>query len=361
MAERVFTLPDLGEGLEEADIGTWLVSVGDVVTRNQPLVEVETAKATVEIPSPHAGRIVTLHATEGSTLAVGAPLVTFEVEGAAPPPPASDSPEGAIAATPAVRRAAKDLGVDLASVTGSGPDGRITREDVERAAGGVTTAGGDGDEVVPLTAVRRAVAAAMTTAAAVPQVTTFRTLDATALEAARAEAGLSPLPFFIRAIAEICATHRALNASWSEQGIVLHRTINVGVATATERGLVVPVIPDVASLGLRAIAEAIARVAADARAGSVGGGRATISVSNTGSYGSEAGTPILNPPNAVTVALGVIEPRALVVEGRVEARPAATISLTFDHRVLDGADVGRALSDLVALLEDPPRLAAMPR
>ena len=387
MAERVFVLPDLGEGLEEADIATWLVREGDVVTRNQPIAEVETAKATVEIPSPYAGRIVRLHAAAGESLAVGAPFVTFEVEGeaaaaAAPPQTAAPATPAAAAAaahpstaapsgdgastTPAVRRLAKDLGVDLASLTGSGPGGRITREDVEAAAGTTGHAaaeGGDGadDEIVPLSPVRRAVAAAMTKAAAIPQVTTFRTLDATALETFRADLGISPLPVFVRALAEICAAHPTINASWSDDGIRMHRHVHVGVATATERGLVVPVVADAQDRGIADIAEEIRRLAAAAREGSVQGGRATISVSNTGSYGSEAGTPLLNPPNAVTIALGVIQPRALVVDGRVEARPAATLSATFDHRVLDGADLGRALGDLVALLQDPARLAALPR
>lgn len=384
MPERVFLLPDLGEGLEEADVATWLVREGDVVTRNQPIAEVETAKATVEIPSPYAGRIVRLHVGAGASLAVGAPFVTFDVEGqgsdaAAPQgtPPATIAAAGAAAstgvttgsdgasATPAVRRLAKDLGVDLASVTGSGPGGRITREDVEAAAGPrpTTSAGGDvaDDEVVPLTPVRRAVAAAMSTAAAIPQVTTFRTLDATALEDFRSQIGTSPLPIFVRALAGICAAHPTINASWSDDGIRLHRRVHVGVATATERGLVVPVVADAQERGIADIAEEIRRLAASAREGSVQGGRATISVSNTGSYGSEAGTPLLNPPNAVTIALGVIQPRALVVDGRVEARPAATISATFDHRVLDGADLGRALGDLIDLLQDPARLAALPR
>ena len=376
MAERTFLLPDLGEGLEDATIATWLVREGETVVLNQPLVEVETAKATVEIPSPYAGSVKRLHGDAGAVIVVGAPLVTFEVEGAATeiaagsmgPPPTAATPKtggggplgsAAVSATPAVRKLAKDLGVDLAAVTATGPDGRISREDVERAAaGGSSASGGD---TIPVSPTRRAIVAALSRAAAVPQVTTFRTVDCTALEAFRADLATSPLPIFVRALAEVCAAHPLLNAEWAEDRIVLHRDVHVGIATATERGLVVPVVTGVGARGIGDVAAEIKRVADAARAGSLGAGRATISVSNTGSYGSEAGTPILNPPNAVTVALGVIEQRALVVDGRVEARPACTLSLTFDHRVLDGADAGRALTDLVALLEDPARLRALPR
>ena len=311
-------------------------------------------------------------------IVVGNALVTFEVEGTetgpstepgsmGPPPTAATPKTGgggplgsaAVSATPAVRKLAKDLGVDLAAVTATGPDGRISREDVERAAAGGSSA--PAGDTIPVSPTRRAIVAALSRASAVPQVTTFRTVDCTALEAFRADLATSPLPIFVRALAEVCAAHPLLNAEWAENRIVLHRDVHVGIATATERGLVVPVVTGVGARGIGDVAAEIKRVADAARAGSLGAGRATISVSNTGSYGSEAGTPILNPPNAVTVALGVIEQRALVVDGRVEARPACTLSLTFDHRVLDGADAGRALTDLVALLEDPARLRALPR
>jgi 2-oxoisovalerate dehydrogenase E2 component (dihydrolipoyl transacylase) len=369
MAERTFHLPDLGEGLEEAVISSWLVAVGDEVALNQPLVEVETAKAVVEIPSPIAGRVSALHAQTGETVHVGAPLVTFDVaeEGGAARAPAP--------ATPAVRALAKRLGVDLAAVRGTGPGGRITREDVEAAARAVAREAGPSEEalaaaeveVLPISPVRRAIAENLTRVIReVPQVTTWRTVDCTALEAFRAELGLSPLPILVRALAEICRDHPWLNGSYrADLGeIHLHRRVHVGIATDTERGLLVPVVRDVGSLGITAVAGEIARLAEAARAGALvpaemAGG--TITVTNTGSYGSEAGTPILNPPQGAIVALGVIEPRALVVGGRVEARPACTLSLTFDHRLLDGATAGRAFGALVDLLEDPERLRALPR
>ena len=354
MAERVFSLPDLGEGLEEAVVTSWLVAEGDEVELNQPFVEIETAKAVVEVPAPWAGRVVALHVAAGETLAVGAPLVTFEVAGARVSPPV---------ATPAVRKLAKEVGIDIASLAGTGPDGRITREDVEAVVGASVAGAGD-FEVVPISLVRRTIARNLEEVARIPQVTTFRTVDCSALEGFRRELGVSPLPVFVAALVATAREHPWVNASWAHDGVRLHRVVNVGIAADTERGLVVPVVRDAGAMGIAAIAAEIARLADAARSNAltheeVSG--ATIAVSNTGSYGSESGTPLLNPGHAVTVALGVIEPRALVVEGQVEARPACTLSCTFDHRVLDGATVGRALTDLVGLLGSRERLEALPR
>ncbi|HEX5949568.1 MAG TPA: dihydrolipoamide acetyltransferase family protein [Actinomycetota bacterium] len=391
MAERVFHLPDLGEGLEEAEISSWLVAEGEEVTLNQPLVEVETAKAVVEIPSPFAGRVVSLQAAEGSTIAVGAPLVTIrsdeaEVAGVAGEAPAAPAYPGlspappdlagrprpsspsAVVATPAVRALAKRLAVDLSGVRGSGRGGRVTREDVEAAAaGGGSAPAPDEVEVVRISPVRRTIAERLTKVVReVPQVTTWRTVDCSALEGFRRELGVSPLPVVVRALAEVIGQHPWLNGSYlSERGeIHLHRGVHVGIATDTERGLVVPVVRDVAAMGIGEVGAEIARLAATAREGrlapaDMAGG--TITVTNTGSYGSEAGTPIIDPPQGAILALGVIEPRALVVDGEVVARPACTMSFTFDHRLLDGATAGRAFGALVALLEDAERLAGLPR
>jgi pyruvate/2-oxoglutarate dehydrogenase complex dihydrolipoamide acyltransferase (E2) component len=404
MAGRVFALPDLGEGLEEATITAWLVKEGDPVSLNQPIVEVETAKATVEIPSPFAGTIDRLHGQVGETVSVGAPLVTFEVQddgGAVE----DDGVPTAVPATPAVRRRAKELGVELSGIAGSGPGGRITHEDVDRAARSDTQVAaevsasaeegraspGEGmaptveqeqragaralwtmmmptdAEIRPISMIRRTIAENLTRVVReVPQVTTFRTLDSTALEAFRGEAGLSPLPIVVRALADVCKDHRSLNASYmAEQGqIWLHRRVHVGIATDTERGLLVPVVRDVGELTLGEVAAEIRRLASAARDGSIrieemtGG---TITVTNTGSYGSEFGTPIINRAQAAILGLGAIAPRALVVDGQVVARPACTLSLTFDHRLLDGATAGRAFGDLVAALSSPDRLEALPR
>jgi 2-oxoisovalerate dehydrogenase E2 component (dihydrolipoyl transacylase) len=360
MAERVFTLPDLGEGLDEAIVSAWLVGEGDTVSLNQPFVEIETAKASVEVPAPFAGRVARLHVAAGQRLAVGAPLATFEVEAAVETTP--------VTATPAVRKLARDLGVDLSMVSGSGPGGRVTREDVEA----LPRAGNEPDHVrrvtaaaeVPVSLTRRAIADRLTRVAAIPQVTTFRTVDCTALEALRADLDVSALPVFVRALAQVCGDHPMLNARWDGERILLFHDVRVGFATDTERGLVVPVLADAGSHGIAEIAAEIARLAHAARSNALTPGDtadATIAVTNTGSYGSEFGTPLLNPGHAVTIALGMIAPRPLVIDDAIEARPACTLSLTFDHRVLDGATVGRAFGALVELLESRERLDALPR
>jgi 2-oxoisovalerate dehydrogenase E2 component (dihydrolipoyl transacylase) len=373
--ERVFAMPDLGEGLEEGKIVEWLVEPGDTVELNQPFVEVETAKAAVEIPSPFAGTIVALHGSVGEDVPVGDPLATFEVEGSAsaesetaslarvrslspdglglpPTPPGTDHP--APRATPPVRKLAKELAVDLTTVVGTGAEGRITEGDVRAAGAGQQTS-------LPT---RRVIAANLERQAAIPQVTTFRTVDCTALQGLRAEVGVSPLPIVVAAVARTALDHSLFTAVWGGDRLLLRPEVSVGLAVDTERGLVVPVLHDADTKTLAAIAEDIGRLAEGAREGMLGPDDltgATIAVSNTGSYGSEAGTPILSPGTSVTLAFGVIEDRALVVDGAVVARPAATISLTFDHRVLDGAAAGRALTDLVALLQSPERLGELPR
>jgi pyruvate dehydrogenase E2 component (dihydrolipoamide acetyltransferase) len=393
--ERVFVMPDLGEGLEEGTIVEWLVAAGDEVALNQPLVEVETAKAAVEIPSPFAGVVATLHGDSGQDVPVGAPLVTFEVVGEAttapgtaslaasqlgpdgpgspspPPVPVFSDPTRRAAqrakATPAVRALAKELGVDLDGLTGTGPQGRITEDDVRRDAPLHAMPYMDIEENSRqnLTGRRAEIADVLTRQARVPQVTTFRTVDCTALQSLRDEIGLSLLPVFIAALVRTLAEHPRLNDGWVGDNVIERRkNVNVGVAVDTDGGLVVPVIANADALGMAQISVEIRRLAEAAREGKLRRddlAGATIAVSNTGSYGSEAGTPILSPGTSVTVALGVIQPRALVVGGEVVARPAATISLTFDHRVLDGATVGRALTDLVALLESPERLGGLPR
>ena len=365
MAERVFAMPDLGEGLEEGEIVAWLVAVGDEVALNQPLVEVETAKATVEIPSPFAGRIASLHGAVGDAVPVGSPLVTFALAGPEDEPVAPQSaveapaPSEKSAATPAVRKLAKERGIDLATITGTGPGGRITFEDLNLAGGWVADVAG----VEPISAVRREIAKRLTEVAAIPQVTTFRTVDCTELDAFRRELDVSPLPVFVAALAITCAGHPSINASWQADGIHVARSVHVGIAIDTERGLMVPVLRNTHAMGIAGIGAEIRRLAEAARGGHLTPNDlhgATIGVSNTGSYGSEAGTPLLNPGNAVTIAMGVIQPRALVVDGEVVARAACTLSMTFDNRVLDGAAAGRALTDLVSLLQDGGRLRDLP-
>jgi 2-oxoisovalerate dehydrogenase E2 component (dihydrolipoyl transacylase) len=389
MAERIFVMPDLGEGLEEGRIVRWLVAPGDAVGLNEPLVEVETAKAVVEVPSPFSGRIATLHGAEGDDVPVGASLVTFEVEGAPQP---SDGPEvldvrphspfierrpdaGPVAATPPVRKLAKRLGVDIDMVAGSGPSDRVTEADVRRVADRIAAAP-DGAiaatvhddlrvERLPADPIRATIAQTLTEQARIPQVTTFRTLDASSLEAVRAELDVSPLPIVVAALCRTIDEHPLLNAVWSGDHVDLRGEINVAIAVDTERGLMIPVLQGAARRGIGDLAAEITRLAGAARSGALGIAdivpTSTIAVSNTGSYGSEAGTPILSPSTSVTLALGVIADRALVVDGAVVARPAATLSLTFDHRVLDGAAAGRALPPLVDPLQSDRALRDLPR
>ena len=392
MTERVFLLPDPGEGLTEAEIVAWLVSEGDTVELNQAIAEVETAKAVVEIPSPFAGVVVRLHAEAGGTVAVGQALVTFEVGGGEPdsaggaarshvessgggqapdrvtaggrapccvqPPPAAGT-----ASTPAVRRLARELGVEIDAVAGTGTGGRVTEDDVRSAAASSDGSVDTGAERVRVTPVRRAVAETLTRQAAIPQVTTFRTVDCTALDALRRELGVSPLPVVAAALCRTIALHPLINALWEGDAVVMRAAVHLGIAVDAERGLMVPVVRDAGSMGIAALGAEIKRVAELARGGRLAPADthgATVGISNTGSYGSEAGTPILTPGSSVTIAVGVIAPRALVVEGEVEARPACTLSLTFDHRVLDGAAAGRALTELVGILQDADRLRDLP-
>jgi pyruvate dehydrogenase E2 component (dihydrolipoamide acetyltransferase) len=409
--ERDFLLPDLGEGLEGAEIVRWLVAEGDGVQLNQPLVEVNTEKAEVEIPSPFEGLVVALHGAEGETVGVGARLVTIEVEQEAVEAPpkqqgvesspkrrpvlvgygvADDDAEpasqvadrrartGLVRATPPVRRLARELGVDLQSVSGSGPDGRVTREDVERSAAGtergVSPAPPTGGvERIPVRGTRRLIAQKMARSAReIPHVTTFLTVDAHWLEAFRSELAakhgerVSALPVVVRALVEIVASHPRLNASFDEEAeeIRVFRDCHAGVAVDTDRGLLVPVVRDVRSKGILDIGHEIGRLATAARDGSIGPEQmsgATITVTNVGSFGADFGTPLINPPEGAILATGVIEPRALVVDGEVVARPAMTLSLSFDHRLLDGAEAGRALRDLGDLLQSPFSLGSLPR
>lgn len=460
MAERVFNLPDLGEGLEDAEIQEWKVSPGDVVELNQPLVEVNTAKAVVEIPSPFAGKVTTLHGEAGGIVKVGAPLVTFEVNGdaeAATGTTAETSPEGTplvtegeadaeraggrreavlvgygvdergpgrrrrprlraperredggtARATPLVRRLAREKGVDIASVTGTGPDGRVTRDDVLKAsASGRAEASPEGTPLVtegeadalrvatesgadaarargraeaaqgqriPVRGARRLIAQKMTRSwQEIPHVTTFHEVDATHVQALRRELSeesgtrVSALAIIVRALVEVAGSHPKLNSSFDGEAgeIVIKSSFHIGIAADTERGLLVPVIPDVDRKGIVAIAGEMAGLVEAARNGTATPEQltgSTITVSNYGVFGSDAGTPIINYPEAVILGTGRIAERPVVVDGRIEARPTMTLALSFDHRILDGADADRAMTDLRGLLESPFRLGALPR
>jgi pyruvate dehydrogenase E2 component (dihydrolipoamide acetyltransferase) len=395
MADQTFRLPDLGEGLTEAQLVAWRVEEGAQVEVNAPLCEVETAKAVVVIPSPWAGTIQKLHARPGESVAVGEALVTITAAAAqtesmpgtlvgyGPGAPesgirrkarsASSVPEssGDVRAAPFVRQIAKEMGVDLAQLTGSGPGGRITRADVEAAASSPATASPtstpapptDGERRISVVGIRKAIARQMVrSVSTIPQFTEFAVFDATNLMAAREQRkasgrSMTPLPYFIAAVVKAVGAYPLMNSSWDESRdeIIVKQAINVGIAVNTTQGLLVPVLRGADKLELTAIAEKSAHLIEGARAGTLPPGEmsgGTITVTNVGASGPvETGTPIINPPECCVVAFGAIKPRPMVVQGQVVARSGAWISISVDHRIVDGALATEFLTALVAELE----------
>ncbi|MGY3380555.1 2-oxoisovalerate dehydrogenase E2 component (dihydrolipoyl transacylase) [Arthrobacter sp. TE12231] len=461
---KEFRLPDLGEGLTESEIVAWKVAVGDTVTLNQIIAEVETAKAVVELPSPFAGVVAALHEQPGSVVEVGKPIVSFEIEGddggsgsdtgaakrepnlvgygavleasgrparrartfAAPaavpvvevasaetvtpvraaepvPPvrvaepveskPVETRPAERPRSTPPVRKLAKDLGVDLEAVTGTGEHGLITREDVRNFVGGgdlpaaaqelagaqVQAAGlpqapGERETRTPIKGVRKFTAAAMVASAfTAPHVTEFLTVDVTPtmellarLKASRAFAGykLTPLTLVSKAVLIALRNHPTLNARWDEanQEIVQFNYVNLGIAAATPRGLTVPNIKDADRMSLLDLSTALTELTETARAGktspeALSGG--TISITNIGVFGIDAGTPILNPGEAAILALGAVRKMPWEYQDEVALRQVMTLSLSFDHRLVDGEQGSRFLQDLGTMLADPGMVLAM--
>lgn len=470
-----FLLPDLGEGLPEAEIVQWHVAEGDTVALNQTIAEVETAKAIVEIPSPYAGTVQGLHAAAGDVVAVGSPLVSFAVgaDAGSPVPegqtvaggsagfvadapgamasgrrggddvratapggesesatpnlvgygaaPASGSRPrrrargGATAvldsdhavreaaphdvlrtgpidlplerprSTPPVRKLAKDLGVDLVLVAAAHPGETVTRAHVEEFAArtpleapalastvppAVPASSAPRVTRTPIRGVRKHTAAAMVQSAfTAPHATTFLTLDVTAttellasLKTDRALDGhrIGVLAIVAKAVCLALGRTPALNAKWDETAgeIVEHHYVNLGIAAATERGLVVPVIPDAETLPLVDLADAIAELAATARAGrtapaAMTGG--TFSITNVGVFGVDAGTPILNPGEAGILAVGAVRRTPWEHHGEIALRDVLTLSLSFDHRLVDGAEAARFLTDVAGVLREPGR------
>ena len=520
---REFRLPDLGEGLTESEIVSWHVAVGDKVTLNQVIAEVETAKAVVELPSPYAGTVSRLHEAAGSVVEVGAPIVSFDVGGpaapagpdgtaaqgtaaggtaaqgtaagvapagpvgeslkrtpnlvgygavpeksgrparrrwltgdqppapaagyapaepvvpvapgaAAPPAPAPVAPAPApsvppapapvpapapadphqerIAAagnrskdrprsTPPVRKLARDLGISLDLVEGTGPDGLIVRSDVTAAAeaagqstgemteqkqappssglpAALSSAAADGqgirEERIPIAGMRKHTAAAMVASAfTAPHVTVFLTVDVTEstelLERLRRKPAfegvkLTPLTLAAKAACLALGKHPTLNSRWDETAreIIQYHYVNLGIAAATPRGLMVPNIKDAHTLGLRDLAEALGSLTRTARAGKttpadLAGG--TFSISNVGVFGVDAGTPILNPGEAAILALGAVREQPWAWEGAIALRKVMTLSLSFDHRLVDGEQGARFLSDVGAVLAEPAMALAL--
>lgn len=443
MANSDFTLPDVGEGLTEAEIVSWKVKAGDTVSMNQVLVEIETAKSLVELPSPFAGTVSALLVEEGQTVEVGTPIITVRSDagiptspvpaaalqevaeiadtaatvaaaeeksgavlvgygsaghggsrrrrGAAPAAPA-DAPAPAakgrpasvpaaaasfIIAKPPIRKLAKDLGVDLAEVTATGLAGEITRDDVVRQASQASVFrniqtpewGTEREERIPVKGVRKAIATAMVTSAfTAPHVSVFVDIDATRtmefvkrLKNSTDFAGVRVSPLLIMAKAVIWAVRRnpTVNSSWTEKEIIVRHYVNLGIAAATPRGLIVPNVKDAQELSLLDLAKSLEQLTLTARDGKtqpaqMAGG--TITITNLGSYGMDTGTPIINPGEASIVALGSIRQKPWVVDGQVLPRFVTTVGASFDHRIVDGDVASRFVADLASVLEEPALL-----
>jgi 2-oxoisovalerate dehydrogenase E2 component (dihydrolipoyl transacylase) len=476
-----FNLPDLGEGLTEGEILKWMVAVGDIITLNQPIVEVETAKAAVEIPAKWAGRVTAIHHQEGETVEVGNPIISIDTDpdagplpdggggqqapapsaatlaavevaptegavepgligGPAPggrtavlvgygprttaakrrprkpgatsagtepaaqaaPAPAPAAPAqpaqrpaapaqpaqqvpvahtgGAVLAKPPVRKLARDLGVDLYTLAGTGPQGSITREDVQSAADGggreaapagmpavsAPAFGPDREQRIPVKGVRKLTAQNMVASAfSAPHVTEFLTVDVTrtmrALDRLRTlpewrEVRVSPLLLVAKASLMALRRHPMVNSSWTDEEIIVKEYVNLGVAAATERGLIVPNIKDAGRLSLRELADAMTDLVRTAKTGrtspaDMSGG--TFTITNVGVFGVDTGTPILPPGESAILAFGAVREQPWVHKGKIKIRHVTTLGLSFDHRIIDGELGSKFLRDIGAFLADP--------
>lgn len=453
MSDLQFELPDVGEGLTEAEIVQWKVAPGDAVEVNQVLVEIETAKSLVELPSPFAGTVGALLVQEGQTVDVGTPIISVTSAGsaAADTPaaaPAAESEEATLAAdtaasvsseeprpgavlvgygsaghtssrrrgraatpvveTPApsgapaapaarrqpptsipaasalpviakppIRKLAKDLEVDLSTIEGTGLAGEITRDDVVREASQASVFrnietpqwADEREERIPVKGVRKAIATAMTRSAfTAPHVSLFVDVDATRtmefvkrLKNSTDFAGVKVSPLLIMAKAMIWAVRRnpTVNSEWTDQEIIVRHYVNLGVAAATPRGLIVPNVKEAQGMSLLELARALESLTLTARDGKTPPAdqqNGTITVTNIGVFGMDTGTPILNPGEVGIVALGTIKQKPWVVDGEVRSRFVTTLGASFDHRVVDGDVASRFLADVASIIEEPALL-----
>jgi 2-oxoisovalerate dehydrogenase E2 component (dihydrolipoyl transacylase) len=384
MARYVFRLPDVGEGIAEAEIVEWRVAVGDTVEEEQPLVDVMTDKATVELTSPVAGVVLERGGEEGQELAVGEALVVLETEGAAPAeaaakrapaktkaaaPAAAAQPAAAKPlASPATRRRAKEAGVDLASVEGSGPEGRVLDADLA-AAKSPTLARREGVTEVKVIGLRRRIAERMMDSyRRIPHYAYVEDVDVTELEALRAhlnasrpDGRLSLPPFIITALVRVLADFPQINATYDDEAGVVHRhgPVHMGVAVQTDDGLLVPVVRHAEARDLWDLAAEIGRLAAAARDGKASREEltgSTITLTSLGALGGIATTPIINAPEVAIVGPNKIVERPVVRDGQVQVRKIMNISSSFDHRVVDGYDAAAFIQAVKARLEHPALL-----
>ena len=374
---REFLVPDLGEGLEDATITQWAVSIGDVVELNQVLCTVETNKAAVEIPSPYAGVVAELGGAQGQTLAVGAVLVRIATESdvdARPPERPKRNPvlvgygtddqmdTTRRRAKPRVRKLAADMHVDLGGVVASGPNGIVTRDDV-MAAAATPTAAPTTDKVYGVQAeMARRMAVSrkeIPDAHASVQVDCAELLRVQAILAA-VDAAVTPFAMTLRLLTVALRHHREFNATWVPSpegpGVHWHESVHLGIGVATDRGLLVPVARDAQQLSTRDLAATARRLVTAARDGSLKPVElqgSTFTVSNFGALGLDEGVPVINYPEAAILGMGSLKPRPVVIDGVVVARPTMTLTVAFDHRIADGAAVAAFLGELRALIEAP--------
>ncbi len=394
------TMPEVGETVTEGTIERWLKQPGERVEKYEPIVEINTDKVNVELPCPVSGTLKEILAPEGETVPVGGALAIIdEVAGetpadvAPPAPPKAAEPVGAKSAavvaspaapngasdrrraTPRVKKLAEELGVDLAAVTGSGPGGRIVEEDVRGAVGGApkvatvappsaaarTAAPGVAEETVPVTAIRRTIAQRMSASAfSAPHAWLAMDADVTGLvrlrtavrESFRQRNGidLTYLPFMAHAVSQALAEHPYLNASWAEDKIILKKRVNLGIAVATDRGLLVPVVPDADRLSVTGLAQAMNDLGERARANELQLSdvqHGTFTLDNTGAFGAALTMPIINLGQAAIITLEAITKRPVVVDGdAIAVRSVVALCLSFDHRVVDGHLAGAFLQDV---------------
>lgn len=438
MSEMTFPLPDVGEGLTEAEIVTWLVAPGDQVELNQAICEIETAKSLVELPSPFTGTVAELLVEVGQTVPVGDPIMRVRTDGAgesdpsegagaaddardvvadteasvehedeggavlvgygtagavqsrrrrggepllagsplhqAPIPVAEASP---VIAKPPIRKLAKDLGVDLSQVSGSGIAGEILRDDVVRHGGeaslfrNISTpeASPEREERIPLKGVRKQIAKAMAASSnEAPHVSVFTDVDATrTMEFVRrlktstdfAGVKVSPLLIFAKAMLWAIRRNPQVNSTFTETEIIRHHFVNLGIAAATPRGLIVPNIKEAQDHSLLDLAKAIEQLTITAREGRTQPAdmqQGTITITNIGVFGMDFGTPILNPGEVAIMAMGTIKDKPWVVDGEVRPRMVTTVGGSFDHRVVDGDVISRFVADVASVLEEPALL-----
>jgi 2-oxoisovalerate dehydrogenase E2 component (dihydrolipoyl transacylase) len=393
MAAYIFRLPDIGEGIAEAEIVAWHVKVGDRLDAHQALVDVMTDKATVEMTSPVAGIVTAIHGEAGQLLPVGGPLVELEVveldasDGApadntplpaspiaptkafAPLTPGKPAPGNRSLASPATRRRAQELGIALQQVPGTGPGGRITAEDLDRLAASGAAAPRDGITEIKIIGLRRRIAEKMQDAARIPHFSYIEEFDLTELEALRKKLNtdrmaeqpkLTLLPFLMRAIVQLVPAFPRINARYDDTAGILHAyaSVHIGIATQTPGGLVVPVVRHAETLDLWGCARELARVTSAARDGKVAEKLtgSTITLTSLGAMGGIASTPMLNAPEVAIIGPNKRVDRPVARNGEMMIRSMMNVSSSFDHRIIDGYDAARFIQELKRVIEQPALL-----